>query len=87
MPSLQKLLALKTNSEAEARRKRSLILHHVGFWDLNATAQNDILKKFRHNPFYMRETHFANFIMLVKHVKNNQFKFYKDTEKVKNEYR
>lgn len=75
MPSLQKLFAFRVHSAEEEQRKRSAILDHVGFWKLSDTARDYIVKKFRSPPWTLEEHHFKNFIMLVKHVKNNQFKF------------
>ena len=71
----------------EIARQRDNALEKAGWLKLNEIQRTSLIKKFRRGPWTLEEHHFKYFIMLVKHVKNNQFKFYKDTEKVKNEYR
>lgn len=66
-------------SSFEIFRQRERLMEKAGWWKLDENQRNYILKKFRVSPYALKAQHFENFIMLVKHVKNNQFKFYKNT--------
>jgi len=56
---------------------RDIALEKAGFLELTQTQRDWILNKFRRGPWTLEERHFKHFIMLVKHVKNNKFKFSK----------
>lgn len=64
----------------EIARQRDHALEKAGWLKLNEIQKANLIKKFRRGPWTLEEHHFKNFIMLVKHVKNNKFKFNNNIE-------